>query len=78
VSASDYAYLWDGSTDGRVPLRLDVAEGAGGHAIVNRITKRALLIEDDEIFEQVIATMLHRGCPVIAPGDLSGRDGSRT
>jgi hypothetical protein len=73
VSASEFAYLWDGSSDGWVLLRLDGAEGTGGHAIYNRVTKRALLIEDDATFAQVVATMLRRGCPVVAPGDLSGR-----
>ena len=62
----DYRYLWDGSQPGWVLL------AAGDDYLpYNQETRRALIIEDDDEFEQVVEKMLELGVPVVQPESLS-------
>jgi hypothetical protein len=60
VSLDDYHYLWDGSESGWVLL-------ATGRAYLpyNQETERALIIEDDDEFLQVIDKMKELAIPVL-------------
>ncbi len=73
---ADHAYLWDGSEPGwcLVQVNPDKSLGMSAFAIYNRKHAHALIIEDDEIYAQVIERMLAAGCPVVSPTDMSGPD----
>ncbi|SDB93130.1 hypothetical protein F610DRAFT_00520 [Streptomyces sp. LaPpAH-199] len=56
-----YHSVWDGSEDGWVVLRTTVALGT----IFNTVTGRALLIEDNAVYAQVIQRMQAHGRPFL-------------
>lgn len=60
-----YKYLWDGSEPEWVLLQLDTTTH-GAFSIFNRETKMVLVIEDNGVFEQVIAQMLNSDVEVIS------------
>ena len=63
---ADSAYLWDGSDPGWVLWRLGGADGRPpSFSIFNRITKLALVIEDDEEAQRVMDAMASNGVDVI-------------
>lgn len=58
----DFAYLWAGGKDGDWALVGEVPSVIP----YNRKTRSILvMIEDDEVFEQIVAKMLEAGCPMI-------------
>ncbi len=63
----DFAYLWDGSEPGWVLWQLGEVERATTTAtsIFNRITKMALVIEDDDLARDLIRQMKLNGAEVI-------------
>ena len=73
---ADHAYLWDGSEPGwcLVLVDSDKSLGTAPFAIYNRKHAHALIIEDGEIYAQVIERMLAEGCPVVSPTGMSGPD----
>jgi hypothetical protein len=73
VSATDFSYLWDGTSEGWVLVKLDGGAGTTSYAIANRGTKRGLIIEDNATFTEVVTKMLGHGCPVVTPKELSGK-----
>ncbi len=71
----DFSYLWDGLEPGWCLVRVDAAESRGTavFAIYNPGDSHALIIEDDEIYRQVIERMLAEGCPIVPATDLNDR-----
>ncbi|MFF9275745.1 hypothetical protein [Streptomyces griseosporeus] len=57
-AAEEYAFLWNGTEEGWAVVQTDV-----GETIYNSRTRRALLIEDDDLAGQVIHLMREHGCP---------------
>lgn len=58
---AEYHYVWDGSEDGWMVLRTDVASGT----IFNTNTRMALLIEDNAVYARVIELMRTHGRPFL-------------
>ncbi|GHF55595.1 hypothetical protein [Streptomyces griseosporeus] len=54
----EYAFLWNGTEEGWVTVQTEV-----GETIWNISTRRALLIDDDDLASQVIHLMHEHGCP---------------
>ena len=73
MSATEFSYLWDGTSQGWVLVKLDGGAGTPSYAIANRVTKRGLIIEDNATYAEVVAKMLGHGCPVVTPKELSGK-----
>ncbi|OQS43058.1 hypothetical protein [Chromobacterium haemolyticum] len=63
----DYKYLWDGSSPGwgLVQINADKSDELPRYAIFNAETKRALLIRDDHIYDEVKKKMIESGVRVI-------------
>jgi hypothetical protein len=70
-----FAYLWDGSQPGWCLVQIDAAQspGTAAYAIYNPGDSHALIIEDDEIYMQVIERMLAEGCPIVPATELNDR-----
>jgi hypothetical protein len=68
VTAAEYSYLWDGSSDDWVLLRTAETEsGEPSYLAANIAERNALIIEDDAIYAEVIGKMLEHGCRVMTP-----------
>ena len=73
MSATEYSYLWDGTSDEWALVRLDDGPSAPRYFIVNRVKNRGLIIEDDATYAEVITKMLDHGCRVVTAQELSGK-----
>ncbi|HAP75337.1 MAG TPA: hypothetical protein DCR14_04575 [Acidimicrobiaceae bacterium] len=64
--APQYSYLWDGSEPGWVIWQLPGRNDETGRRLIfNLVDHTALIIEDDELAEAVLAEMVEHGCPTI-------------
>ncbi len=63
----NFEYLWDGSEQGWILFCLNPSEPASEtrYVIENEITKMALIIEDDDEYEEVIIRMQNAGVKVV-------------
>jgi hypothetical protein len=66
--------LWDGSSSGWALFHLNAEnpDEVPRYAIVNAETKRALIIEDDKVYAQVIQAMLDHRVKVITVAEAFG------
>jgi hypothetical protein len=62
MTIESFSYLWDGSDDGWVLVRLS---NMPQPAILNLVTGRALIIEDNESYAAVVQRMIDHGTEVI-------------
>ena len=60
VDAESFGYLWDGTEEGWVLVR-----GRGLPTIFNRVTRMALVVEDDDLWASVVQQMIERGAEVL-------------
>ena len=73
MHANEYVYLWDGSSDAWALLHInaDKPDEHPRYLIMNRETKRALLIRDDAVYARVKEEMLSHGVKIISLNDGS-------
>ena len=57
-----YSYLWDGADEGWVLVR---SRRRPTPTIFNRISRTALTIEDDDLYEKVVAAMIAHGSELL-------------
>lgn len=62
TNVDSFSYLWDGTEDG---WELVQSPGRPRPAIFNRLTRMALTIENDALYDEVICTMIERGKEVL-------------
>lgn len=56
MDISDYEYLWNEDKEEYVLLRVE-----DGYIIIDRVHQMVLMIEDDDMFDKVIAKMIEEG-----------------
>ena len=57
MTSDSFRHLWDGTDEGWVLVR----SRRSLPAIYNRVTRTALIIDDDEVYEEVVQEMLDHG-----------------
>ena len=62
VESEEFCYLWDGTDEGWVLARVDPTRLP---AIFNRVTRQALIIDDDQLYARVIQRMIDHGVEVL-------------
>ncbi len=67
----EYSFLWDGSSSDWALLHINGENPSETprYVIVNVTTKKALLIEDDNVYARVQETMLSHGVKVVTFGN---------
>jgi hypothetical protein len=61
LNLKEYEYIWTTNREEYVLVKMK----RGGYAIFNRLDKTALIIEDDEIYEEVVMKLLKNNCEIL-------------
>lgn len=71
LSASEFEHLWDGSSNDWVLLHVNAKnpQEEPRYMIVNTVTRRALLISDNDLYAEVKSEMLRHGVRIVSNGN---------
>jgi hypothetical protein len=65
MNTDEFTRLWTSEKRDYIIVRLGKPRDLSTHAIVNRATQSAVLIEDEELMVEVIRRMMDAGVPVV-------------
>jgi hypothetical protein len=73
MSLDSFSYLWDGSEEGWTLVRSDRVPQP---TIYNRVDRSALIIEDDELYADVVQKMIEQGAEILDSSAVRATNGN--